>query len=190
MNVSTSVINCAPTSRQLTLLALIITFVGLLAEIIGVIIILGGDYQKARIKLENIYKFRKIESIEQLQDTIYETKLKLRDRDDFSSEGAQFDLTEFNEDVLKRIVFTHGEQTQEIENVGFTAMTDDPTMEDIRLTISTESEDDILFSHTEIQNSIQKATRQVFYWYGAISVLFGFILMFLATILEIGTYFM
>lgn len=179
------------TSNRLTFIALCITLAGLLMEIAGVFIILAGDYNKTRRFMEKIYEFSKVKDIKQTNNEVNEEKSRVR-FDELDTEGEYESIvgsTDIDLKVLESIVF-FGSESLEITDVGFTAIAENMDMETVRLTISAESLDhDLQLTHSEFRDRHQQTIRHLYYRYGSILVLIGFIFMMFATSLEIVSYF-
>lgn len=175
---------------HLQLISLFFLISGLLIDIIGVLIILSADYQKVRDKIRHIVKFSRESNIQELRQEINQKKLELRKNSDFitKDQAENFELSrKKGRQLLVDIIFSDRKQEIHIKEMRFISKSRDPKLKDIILSIDTNICDNLHIEDKELEIWSDRSVNRIYYRYGGLFVLFGFVLLLISAIVELAS---
>lgn len=164
---------------------------GLICEVVGVFILLSTDYQKIQNKLHNLFVFNKVRKIRNIQSRLNQTQEELRQSSTFNDKGDYHQLevrTDEEREILEYVLFPEEYERTSIEKIGFRARKSGPSLGDIVLTVDTTKHSGIEIEDDVLDRWLSKAIDRSYYRQGAWLIILGFILMIVATILQIASY--
>lgn len=175
-------------ARGLQFLALWITLDGLLCELFGVFVLLSPDYERVRDRLNTYLDFNRVAAIEDLQQWMNNEQVRLRQDPSFATAG-QFRNLDFRceEDrrFLQYVLFIESYDRPTIDSCEFVAQVDDPSFKDILLRVETDESDKVIVDDDTFCRQCEKAINRSYYRQGALLIILGFILIIVATVLQI-----
>lgn len=188
MEICADITNIFTSEEGLYFISLIFLLNGLIAEILGVAIILSVDYSKVRDFLSKVFDFNRIVQIRELRERINEGKIELRSDPDFNSEmdSRVFELQDSTqEELLVNIIFSNRPSEINIQRLEFIAKADNPQLKDIVLRLSTDTYNNLQIEDDQLERWVTDGINRRYYKQGALLILMGFILIFISTLLEL-----
>lgn len=188
MEIYADITNLFTSQEGLYFISLIFLLNGLIAEILGVAIILSVDYSKVQDFLSKVFDFNRIVQIRELRERINERKIELRSDPDFNSE-MEFRVFELQdstqEELLVDIIFSNRPSEINIQKLEFIAKADNPQLKDIVLRLSTDTYNNLQIEDDQLERWVTDEINRRYYKQGALLILMGFILIFISALLEL-----
>jgi len=148
-----------------------------------------ADYKKLRDKISHFVNFSREKNIQQVRQEINQKKIELREKSDFidKNQSESFDLGDDKyKQLLVDIIFTDRKEEIYIKNMKFISDSHEPNLEDIILSIDTNICNNLHIEDKELEIWSNKSVNRIYYRYGGLLVLFGFVLLLISAVVELA----